>query len=218
MFFIFEDTSSVGYFGPLAVLPTSCTVGAPKHITSMRYYVHWHIGEKKKGRLYHVCRSHGLHYSVSSSLWRGSWRDTQPNKVCRHAFSGAGDIGQYSHCSQECHTQVKQKSTCWFNMPPLGTLLWWEGKRTTWLSSAMPTQQDGAVQFVQWNQSQTLTQRCFGRWTGSSESGLTFSNVDLVCVCVCVCDLVFVFKNNIYNISAFKCTHLIAKLQSLTHS
>lgn len=103
------------------------------------------------------------------------------------------DVRQYSQCSQECHTQVKQKSTCWFNMPPLGTLLWWEGKRTTWLSSAMPTQQDGAVQFVQRNESQMLTQRHFGRWTGGSESGLTFSNVDLVCVCVfCL------FKNIIY--------------------
>lgn len=49
MFFTFEDTpASIGCFGPFVVLPTSCTEGVPKHITSRRQYIRWHEGEKKK--------------------------------------------------------------------------------------------------------------------------------------------------------------------------
>lgn len=119
--------------------------------------------------------------------WRGQTSGNIP--------SAARSVTHRSNRSQ------RAGSTC----PPLGTLLWWEGKRTTWLSTAMPTQQDGAVRFVQRNESQMLTQRHFGRWTGGSESGLTFSNVDLVCVC-------FVFLKILFtNAVAFKCTYLTAK-------
>lgn len=66
------------------------------------------------------------------------------------------------------------------NVPSLSTLLGWVGgKRTAWLSSAVPSQQDGAVQFVQRNGN--VNSMVFWTTDWGSQSGWTFSNVDLVC-------------------------------------
>ena len=88
----------------------------------------------------------------------------------------SGNISQYSPW---VHTQVKEKSTCWFNMPPLGTVVFCGGGGGEHVAGALPTQQDGALQIVQCDESQTLTQHCLEWLSGGSESGSTFSNADL---------------------------------------
>ena len=53
------------------------------------------------------------------------------------------------------------------------------GERREHMAGALQTQQDGALQIVQCDESQTLTQHCFEWLFGGSESGSTFSNADL---------------------------------------
>lgn len=76
---------------PFAVWPTSCAAGVPKRVTSRGRSVLWHVGQQPCRSDYArdyvcICRSHRLHNSVSSGVWRGCRRDNQSNKVWRHAF------------------------------------------------------------------------------------------------------------------------------------
>lgn len=136
--------------------------------------------------------SHRLHNSVSSSVPRGSWRDNQSNTVCRYAFWRWGrrgaDVRQYSQCSQEGLTQVKQKSMFphWAHF--CGG---WGKKDHIWLSSAVPSS-------LSWWKS-NVASMIFSTMHQGSQSGLSLSNVDLA----------WFKKIIIFTILAFKCTHLI---------
>lgn len=72
-----------------------------------------------------IWSSHQLHESMSCSAWQRGQKVTECNKVphCRHAFWKKKDVRQYSQYSPWVHTQVKRKSTCWFSMSPLGTVV-----------------------------------------------------------------------------------------------
>lgn len=105
-----------------------------------------------------------LHKSVSSSAQHGGQRVTDCKKKKQSPLIPAqfleknGDVRQYLQYSPWGHMQVKEKSTCWFNMPPLGTVVLCGG-RARGLSPAKPARWGSSNSPV--DESQTLTQQCF---------------------------------------------------------
>lgn len=119
------------------------------------------------------------------------------------------DVRQYSQRSPRVHTQVKEKSTCWFNMPPLGTVVLCGGreKGPHGQSFANPARWCSPVCPVWWKSNIDSTMFQMTVW--GSESGLTFSNVDLF------------FFNNIYNTlhsNVFILPYKFPMITSLKHS